>query len=95
MQMNETMSYLLDGELDLAALEQAANLLLDRHELLRCAFKQLETETAMEYEPNAVLRITHIKVGGPAKGCIADICLGCCHAAHLLMPKVVCCSGRG
>ena len=60
--MNESTSYLLDGELDLAALESAANLLLDRHQLLRCAFKLVDGVVAMEYQPQAMVHITLLKV---------------------------------
>ena len=77
-QMNETMSYLLEGELDLAALERAANLLLDRHQLLRCAFKLVDGMVAMELQPEAVLHVKFIKVGAVLLG-TADS-RNCCRA---------------
>ena len=61
-QMNESVTYKLEGTLDLTALEKAANLLLDRHELLRCAFKMVDGHVMLEVQPGASIHISLLKV---------------------------------
>ena len=60
--MNEHFTYRLEGELDIQALERAANLLLDRHELLRCAFKMVGDLVMLEVQPGAAIHINLVKV---------------------------------
>lgn len=62
LQLNEPVSYLLEGELDLAVLERAANLLLDRHEVLRCCFTLVDGRVMMEVHPEARVPLAVIKV---------------------------------
>ena len=70
LQMNEPVTYEVEGALDIPALERAANLLLDRHELLRCAFKVVDGQIALEYQPEASIVVTLVKVGNRPCRCM-------------------------
>ena len=60
--MNEPMFLSIEGELQLDALEHAANQLICRHEVLQCAFQVVDGRIVMEVQPDAVVKLNILKV---------------------------------